>query len=215
MRKQHPLFHGSLSVLLLVFLFAGCGSMSKSAIKGDLEGVKKHLQKGENINQYDRWGWTPLMWAVYYNYFNVVKFMLENGADPNARTQSSYGSIGKDSTPLMIASYYGWGGMVRILLKHWADKSLVNSQEETALTIAEKYNFTEVIELLEKSPRYKSPSERGNMDSDNTFNQFIILNDGSRIVGKIISQTRTTVTIQTKYTTMTIEKDRISEMKYK
>jgi hypothetical protein len=46
-------------------------------------------------------------------------------------------------------------------------------------------------------------------------NQTILMNDGSKIVGKIISQTRTQVTVQTKYSTITLDKDKISEMKYK
>ena len=45
--------------------------------------------------------------------------------------------------------------------------------------------------------------------------QTIFLNDSSRIVGKIIKQTRTHVTVKTKYTTITIHKNNIKSMKYK
>ncbi len=41
------------------------------------------------------------------------------------------------------------------------------------------------------------------------------LNDGSNIRGKILNQDRSSITIQTKYTTMKIEKKNIKEIKYK
>lgn len=43
----------------------------------------------------------------------------------------------------------------------------------------------------------------------------ISLIDGSEIRGEIISQNRTKITVRTKYTTMTIEKKNIKEIKYK
>ncbi|HPV43821.1 MAG TPA: ankyrin repeat domain-containing protein [Spirochaetota bacterium] len=204
-------------MMLVIALFAGCGSLSRSAYRGDLEGVKKHLEKGADINQYDRWGWTPIMWAIYYNYYDIVKYMLENKANPNLRSMNDYSSIAKDSTPLMIASYYGNTGIARLLLRFGADKNAENRQGETAFSIAEKYNFVEIMDLLggKGANRYaieRKPVETPDKDD---ANQIILLNDGSRIVGAIISQTRTTVTVKTKYNTMTIEKSKISEMKYK
>jgi uncharacterized protein len=202
-----------LGLALSVSLLAGCGSLSKSAIKGDVEGVKKYLARGESVNEVDRWGWTPLMWTAYYNYYDVAKFLLEHGANVNARTQKSYHSIETNSTPLIVASYYGFDGMVRLFLGHGADKSIANAKGMTALDIAQQYNMTSVIDLLGKAPLRKEQPVAD--DSATAQNQTIVLTDGSRIVGKIVSQTRTTVTVQTKYTTMTIDKSKISEMKYK
>lgn len=204
------------AVIPLLFL-VGCGSLTLSATRGDIDGIKKYLDRGVDINQHDRWGWTPVMWSVYYNYYETVKFMLENGADPNAYTQKSYGSIAKDSTPLIIAAYYGYGGIARLLLTHGANPKKTNSQGETAYSVAEKYNFTEILDLLAgKANRRYSWEKREQEDRDREEgNHTILMNDGSRIVGKIVSQTRTHVTVRTKYSTMTIEKDRISEMKFK
>ncbi|HNR88175.1 MAG TPA: hypothetical protein PKM65_07530 [Spirochaetota bacterium] len=39
--------------------------------------------------------------------------------------------------------------------------------------------------------------------------------DGSEIRGEIVNQNRTAITVKTKYTTMTIEKKNIREIKYK
>jgi len=200
---------------LSVALFAGCGSLSKSAINGSVEGVQEYLAKGEKVNQVDRWGWTPLLWTAYYNYYDVAKFLLEHGANVNARTQKSFRSIEKGSTPLVVATYYGYDSMVRLLLGHGADKSIVNAKGMTALEIAQHYHMTAVMDLLDKAPLRKAQPAADDTDVAAAQSQTIVLTDGSRIVGKIVSQTRTTVTVQTKYTTMTIDKDKISEMKYK
>ncbi len=204
-------------LVLAMAVFYSCGSLTRSAYRGDLDGVKKHVEKNADINQYDRWGWTPIMWAIYYNYYDIVKYLLEQNADPNARSMHDYGSVLKDSTPLILAATYGYGGIARQLLKHGANPKAVNRQGDTALTVAERYNFIEIANLLEgkggnRNTWDKKEDEDTNKDEGN---QTILMNDGSKIVGKIVSQTRTHVTVRTKYNTITIEKDKISEMKYK
>lgn len=204
----------SICVIIAVLFLAGCGSLTRSATRGDLDGVKKYLSEGADINQYDKWGWTPVMWSVYYNYYNVVKYMLENGAIANARTQKAYGSIAKGSTPLLIAAYYDYPGIVLRLMKHGANPKLGNERGETAYAVAEKFNFTEIMEILEGKSTKNYTTEKDEWASAET-NQIILMKDGSRIVGKIISQARSHATVKTKYSTMTIEKDKISEMKFK
>ena len=44
--------------------------------KGDLEGVKAALQRGEDVNTKDDAGRTGLMWAVIYNHNSVVDLLL-------------------------------------------------------------------------------------------------------------------------------------------
>jgi hypothetical protein len=195
-------------------LLAGCGSVTRSAIKGDVDGIREHLKKGENVNVYDRWGWTPLIWTAYYNNYEAAECLLQNGADPNARTRKAYGAILTESTPIMVAAYYGQAGMVRLLMRYRADKNARNSAGQTAMNIAEKFNFEEILSILEKGTSYREP-ERRETPEERAAVQTIFLTDGSTIVGTIIAQTRETVTVKTKYTTMTIQKNQIREMKYK
>ncbi|MBP7738602.1 MAG: ankyrin repeat domain-containing protein [Spirochaetes bacterium] len=205
----------SVAIVIVVSLFAGCGSLTRSATRGDLEGVKSWVENGADINVVDRWGWTPIMWATYYNYYDIVKYMVEHKANVNARSMYDYGSILKDSTPLVIAVTYNYNGIVRLLLRHGADKKAENRQGETAFTIAEKHNMVEMLELLGGKAAVKPDKKEDEKAGAEEASQVILLNDGSQIVGKILSQTRTTVTVKTKYNTITIEKDKISEMKYK
>jgi len=135
---------------VLVFLFGCGGSLSKSAIKGDLSGVKFYLGKGEAVNQIDSTGWTPLLWATYYNYYPIVDYLLNHGANPNFQSTAVQGDILKGSTALIIAAYYGQPDTVKILLARGADKNIKNSEGETARSLAVKYSFTDVVNLLDQ-----------------------------------------------------------------
>lgn len=217
MKKKTSLI-AALCAALAIALLPGC-TFTRYAAKGDIQGIQKLIQEGKDINQHDSYGWTPLMWAVYYGYYDTVKFMLENRADPNARTVEDYGAIARDSTPLMIASYYGYNSVVRLLLKNGADKNARNGQGDTAHSIAEKFDFVEILDILEKGADYRA--SRSGEDGGKTRKKFteadafaylIIMNDGKRIVGDLVSQTRTTFTVRTKYGTVTVEKDRVLQV---
>jgi uncharacterized protein len=151
MKIKRCSFLSFVCALVCILLCAGCAAtLSRAAISGDLPEINRLLQKGENVNGYDKWGWTPLLWAVYYNYPGVVRFLVERGADPNARTHERYGSIAVGSTPLIVAAYYGYAETVWFLLEHNADRNATNMRGETALMLAKQGNFTQVVELLER-----------------------------------------------------------------
>jgi len=145
-------------VVLLSILLAGlvaCSSsatkFSRDAIEGNLGSIKKRVNAGENVNAFDKWGWTPLHWAVYYRSVPITKFLLENGADPNLQTTEAYGSMKSGCTPLMIAAYYGLPDFAELLLKRGAKTNVTDDTGTTAIDFAKRYRFTEVIELLENS----------------------------------------------------------------
>lgn len=145
------------AVLLLILLagLAACASsatkLSRDAIDGNLAGVKKRVKAGNDVNEFDKWGWTPLHWAVYYRSLPVTKFLLENGADPNIQTTEAYGSMKAGSTPLMITAYYGLPDFAELLLKHGARTNVADDNGITAIDYAKRYQYTKVIELLERS----------------------------------------------------------------
>ena len=59
----------------------------------------------------DNNGRTPLLWASYHGYLDIVKCLIEEGkADPNIRDK--YGE-----TPLYVASKNGYFDIVKCLIK--------------------------------------------------------------------------------------------------
>ncbi|MDP2876437.1 MAG: ankyrin repeat domain-containing protein [Holophaga sp.] len=144
--------HPALKLILGVILGASVGlhagaSLIKAATKGKVDAVKQCLDAGENVNEADKYGWTPLMWSVYYKHLPVTVLLLEKGADPNI--QATY----KNSRPagtsaLHIAAYYGFEDQVAALVKKGARANLVDGNGKTPIDLAQEYRFTAVLELL-------------------------------------------------------------------
>ena len=120
-----------------VILFAGCVQVKSNkdinkelftaAKQGQLENVKNLLGKGANVNfvceDSSCKGWTPVMIAAAENHADVVKFLLENDADPNAQNQ--YGR-----TALHFAVNYSLEPIVNLLLEYKADPTIRTYQNQ-------------------------------------------------------------------------------------
>ncbi len=199
-----------LPVLIIFSLLSGCRSypaVNNAAISGNIENLKSALQEEKKVDQVDYYGFTALCWATYYGNYGIINYLVNQGADINFRTTIRYGDIWKGSTPLIIASYYGYENVVRLLLSKNAERSITNDEGSTALDYAVRFDFAKIASLLKtKGAQYTKPAKK---------TQIILLTDGSRMVGEIIKQTRTSITIKTKYTTMTIQKDKVKEILYK
>src|SRR5688572_30504831 len=99
--------HRSLIILLILpIAFTGCNKSEKAqqelarsninytesdfienARQGNVDAVKLFLDAGMNTEVKTRDGQTPLMVAALGNQIDVVKLLLENGADVNARNK--------------------------------------------------------------------------------------------------------------------------------
>ena len=141
-----------LAALLLVVItsLAGCAAngLSRAAVNGDLQEVKERVSKGEPVNEIDRWGWTPLMWSVYYGNFPVTEHLLASGADPNIKTEREYGNYLPGTTALILAAAYGHDDAVAALLKKHADPNVVDKKGKKAIDYAQEYNFEKCVALL-------------------------------------------------------------------
>jgi hypothetical protein len=207
------------------FALVSCGSITRSAVNGDINGVSSCLNKGENINGYDKWGWTPLMWATYYGHYDLAKWMLDRGADPNARSREDYGSITKDSTPLIIAAAYGYGNLVRLFMNYKGDLSVKNRAGETVSSLAERNNFMDILILAKGAGKNVRNADSAVVakaydnreDESEEGNEVYFLDDGSKVVGKIVSQDWDRVTVRTRTKNVTIQRINIlrSSIPYK
>lgn len=142
-----------LAALFLVFvsvpsLQAG-ENLSLAAISGDIQAVKEQVKSGEGVNDIDKWGWTALLWAVYYGNIPTASWLLEQGADPNIKTVAEYGSFLPGTTALILAAYYGHHVAVDALLKKNADAGYVDRKGRKAIDYAREFDFEKCIVLLQ------------------------------------------------------------------
>jgi hypothetical protein len=122
--------------------------LSKAIKDKDLGKAKACMAAGEKVNELDKWGWTPLHWAVYNQFLPGTEFLLTSGADPNVQAEQSVKSLAKGATPLVIAGYYGLADHAALLMKKGAKPELADANGKTALTFARQYQFTEVEEVI-------------------------------------------------------------------
>ena len=83
----------------------------------------------------------PMFSAAEQGHLEVVRLLLEAGADKNAAKQ--YGT-----TALMLAAHNGHLEVVRVLLEAGADKNAARQDEATALMIAAQDGHLEVVQVL-------------------------------------------------------------------
>ncbi len=89
----------------------------EAAEAGDIAAVEAHLDDGADINAQDKWGMSPLHWAVKTGQRVMVEFLLDSGADLDLSERS----IGW--TPLEGAAWRGYTDVVELMLTrggHWS-----------------------------------------------------------------------------------------------
>jgi len=83
-----------------------------AAASGDIKTVQECLQKGANLEATDAHNVTPLLYAVYNDQKEIVKILLEAGADLTARDCFNF----KGYNPIHWCAKYGKVEMLKILL---------------------------------------------------------------------------------------------------
>lgn len=82
-RRSHPTGHKQ----NVDTFTTGSTPVHFAAQKGDLSTLKKHISKSkESVHVKDKNGWTPLHEASRGGHLDVVKYLVENGADANELT---------------------------------------------------------------------------------------------------------------------------------
>ena len=140
-----------------------------AARQGDLERVRKMLKAGVDVDAPSRYGATALSFAAEKGHLELVKFLLEKGADPNPRDsfyrQTPLGwALGGDTTEiaellvrhgatdvdpaLAAAVQRGQTELVRAIVERGP---LYAYQKNAALALAENANNEELTALFEKA----------------------------------------------------------------
>lgn len=87
--------------------------------RNDLAKVRELIQQGVNVSEMDGSGDSPLIMAAYEGYTEIVRALLEAGADVGALDP------GMKATALHAAAYAGRTEAARLLIQHHID---VNKQ---------------------------------------------------------------------------------------
>ena len=69
-------------------------NLHQAAKRGDMETVLALLARNVSVDAKDENGWTPLMWAATQGRGEVVKTLLERGADTEVACTKQSGAIG-------------------------------------------------------------------------------------------------------------------------
>ncbi|KAL9130470.1 MAG: hypothetical protein Q9217_001342 [Psora testacea] len=124
---------------------------------GEIGSIQTLLETGKcNANYKDEESITPLHWAAINNHFALCKFLIESGADVNARGGESV------ATPAMWAVQKCHLYVVHLLLQNGADPNLTDAQGYTMLHLATfDGNVYQLLILLHQSIPVDSPDPSG------------------------------------------------------
>jgi ankyrin repeat protein len=95
-------------------------------------------------------GWTPLHYAATGGHLEIMNLLLENHAYIDAESPNG-------TTPLMMAAHYGSPAAVKLLLEAGADSTLRNQLGLTAIDFAARGNRRESAELIAAARRSQQP----------------------------------------------------------
>jgi hypothetical protein len=132
----------------------GMTALMIAAKNGRLETARFLIERGADLmarSSSPPMGQPPLYFATWYKHIEVMKLLLDAGADP-----SSTGKVGSGvpiATPLFAAVDTGQPDAVRLLLERGARTDLKSSDIAgvmTPLELAIRYNRTEIAEILKQ-----------------------------------------------------------------
>jgi hypothetical protein len=123
------------------------GFISLATLNENLNLIKMLLEKGLDINDGGHEGESPIVYAVYIKNFKIVKFLLENGANPAPVIHGR-----QTDAPLLEASKNEELKIVELLLTYinnLDDICVENKYNETALSVT-NYDETPNREKISK-----------------------------------------------------------------
>jgi len=115
--------------------------------------VKEILKsKNNRINDQDQYGFTPLffslMYSKYDNKFEIIKALLDGGADVNIQTIMG-------NTILHSAVFIGKIEYVKMIVEKGVDINIKNNNKKTALDIACEKDNKDIYEYLKEETESK------------------------------------------------------------
>ena len=109
--------------------------------QASIEEIRSRIGQVSDIDEVDFKGWSGLHWALVRELPDVIKLMLDSGADPNLPT-------GAGHLPLNIAIRSGQIDATQMLLEAGADVDREDSEGNTPRSLAAMWLYRKVGKLL-------------------------------------------------------------------
>lgn len=121
-------------------------TLYRAAGDGNTSRVSALLDSGVEVNARTSDDSYALNRAAVYNQAEMVRLLLEHGADPNVQN-------GEGDTPLICATKYAGGHAptVKLLVEGGTDLTITDKSGKTALDYAKAKDQQEAVALLEES----------------------------------------------------------------
>lgn len=123
------------------------GNIIKLVNSNDINGVKKALENGANVNTQDKNKRSLLLLATINKQEAMAKLLVENGADVNMQADNQ-------DSPFLLAGASGQTELVRLYLAHGARFDLFNRYNGSALIPACERGHVETVRLLVNTKGY-------------------------------------------------------------
>ncbi|ACT95233.1 ankyrin repeat domain-containing protein [Dyadobacter fermentans] len=179
-------------LLLLAGMFASCNAndqpvtnemnmrqdnLIELVTKNDLEGMKKALAAGANVNTRDNRGRTLLLLATIDKQTAMATLLAENGADANLQDDIH-------DSPFLYAGATGQTELVKIFLARGARFDIFNRYNGTALIPACERGHVETVKVLVGTKGF--PVNHVNRLGWTALMEAIVLGNGSKKYQEIV-----------------------------
>ena len=101
------------------------------------------LEEGVPVDCADELDWTALFLAAQFNRTDVIRLLLQNGANANKRGYDG-------NTPLHHAAMENSTEAIAVLVKHGASINYRNRLAEKPIDLARRWNKEEAVRMLEQ-----------------------------------------------------------------
>uniref|UniRef100_A0A7N9APA7 Euchromatic histone-lysine N-methyltransferase 2 n=1 Tax=Mastacembelus armatus TaxID=205130 RepID=A0A7N9APA7_9TELE len=124
----------------------GYTALHHAAKLGSLEIVNMLLETGQvDVNAQDNGGWTPIIWAAEHKHVDVIKALLNRGADVTITDKEL-------NVCLHWAAYAGSVDIAELVLNAGCSLSSVNMHGDTPLHIASPFGLFDIAQGYENVP---------------------------------------------------------------
>ena len=146
-------------ILLIIGILPACKTLQMTPIiqatdQGQLDTVNQMLAQGENVNSATPEGVTPLFIASLIGHEDIVRRLIKNGADVNAKIKKTFKfedqTIYEGRTSLMMALNKKHTDIAEILIQQGADVNAADVNGATPLFIAAALNDEGIVKILIK-----------------------------------------------------------------